>query len=70
MKLKKSYVVASALLISALAYARPPTSYDIAYYADASMTTQVGGGWFTCTGQTTTYGEVTPYEVISNEESC
>jgi len=70
MKLKKSYFFAAALAISALAYARPPESYDITYYSDASMTTEVGGGWFNCSGKRQTYGQVTAYEVHSNEQSC
>lgn len=70
MILKKSYAIACALLVSALAYARPPASYDITYYADESLTTPVGGGWFTCAGQTTSYGEVTAYETASNVEPC
>ena len=69
MKLKKSLLM-TAVFISSLAYARPPASFDFVYYADDTYTTQVGNGWFTCAGRTTTFGQVTEFQVISNEQSC
>jgi hypothetical protein len=70
LKWKKSYFVAAVLAVSAVAYARAESSHDIIYYSDASMTTEAGGGWFNCSGKTQTYGQVTPYYIFTNEQSC
>lgn len=69
MKLKTA-LLAISVLVCAYATARPQYSFDITYYSDASHTTAVGGGWFTCSGQTHTYGQVTEYYDESNEEPC
>lgn len=69
MKVKIALLVVSALLC-AYTSAHPLNSFDITYYSDASHSTVVGGGWFTCSGQTHTYGQVTQYYDESNEESC
>jgi len=69
MKLKLALLAVSAL-VCAYAAAHPPYSFDITYYSDASHTTVVGGGWFTCSGQTHTYGQVTDFYDESNEEPC
>ncbi len=69
MKLKTALLVMSALACGYVS-AHPESSFDITYYSDAAHTTVVGGGWFTCSGQTHTYGTVTAYYDESNEEPC
>lgn len=70
MKAKRYYLFAAAL-VATLAWARPESSHDITYYADASLSTEVGTGFFNCSGKTLLYSGVkTEYYTFSNEESC
>lgn len=61
MKLKKLYVAAVAVLVSAAAYAWPSTTWTRTYYSDASMTTQVGSQTYTCRGTYINLGQQTAY---------
>lgn len=70
MKLKKQSLVAVALLVSALSYARPTNSVLTIYYLDESHTTVVGEKFFTCNAQTIMDGEVTPYYEVRIGGKC
>ena len=70
MKLKKAWLAGAALLAAAVAYAAPMYDYKTIYYSDASLTEEVGNGYFTCGGKTYVYGIKTDYAVNYDYNAC
>lgn len=61
----------AGLAAATVAIAKPQYGYTITYYADASYTTVVGDGEFTCTGKWKLYNGIkTDFYIESDEHEC
>ncbi|MDY0963613.1 MULTISPECIES: hypothetical protein [Massilia] len=61
----------AGLAVATVAIAKPQYGYIITYYSDASYTTVVGDGEFTCAGKWKLYNGVkTDFYLESNETEC
>lgn len=70
-KLTVLAIAASLATAATVAFAVPQYGYTVTYYSDATYTTIVGTGEFTCTGKWRLYSGVkTPYYLETEEIEC
>ena len=61
----------AGLTVATAALAIPPYGYKVIYYSDATYTTVVGDGEFTCTGKWKLYNGIkTDYYIETEEREC